>query len=192
MLATQIAFPVAGDNHSQANGLLANEMARVGHTQGEDPAYRLGLRMAEVSRLWRHALDARLRPLGLSTARWVTLVNLAANPNGMTQNALAIRVGVKGPSLVRQLDLLEADGWVERRESPADRRVKLVFLTPKAEPVIETIAAIGRRLRQELLEGVDERDIRATVALLERMKQRLHTLEQREEEAEAFSEITAV
>ena len=47
-------------------------------------------------------------------------------------------------------------------------------------------------MKKELLEGVDERDIRATVALLERMKQRLHTLEQREEEAEAFSEITAV
>jgi MarR family transcriptional regulator for hemolysin len=159
--------------------------------QGDDPSYRLGLRLAEVSRLWRHELDARLKPLGLSTARWVTLVNLSAHPEGMTQNALAIRVGVKGPSLVRQLDLLEADGWVERRDSPADRRVKLVFLTPKAEPVIETISAIGRRLRHELLEGVAEHEIRATVALLDRMKERLRALERREE-AEALPEIEAV
>lgn len=157
----------------------------------EDPAYRFGLRLAEVSRLWRHELDARLKPLGLSTARWVTLVNLSAHPEGMTQNALAIRVGVKGPSLVRQLDLLEADGWVERRDSPADRRVKLVFLTAKGEPVIETIAAIGRRLRAELMEGVDEREIRSAVALLERMKLRLHALERREE-AQVLPEIEAV
>lgn len=159
--------------------------------QGDDPSYRLGLRLAEVSRLWRHELDARLKPLGLSTARWVTLVNLSAHPEGMTQNALAIRVGVKGPSLVRQLDLLEADGWVERRDSPADRRVKLVFLTSKAEPVIETISAIGRRLRHELLEGVAEHEIRAAVALLDRMKERLRALERREE-AEALPEIEAV
>ncbi|WP_119419190.1 MarR family transcriptional regulator [Desertibaculum subflavum] len=159
--------------------------------QGEDPSYRFGLRLAEVSRLWRHELDARLKPLGLSTARWVTLVNLSAHPEGMTQNALAIRVGIKGPSLVRQLDLLEADGWVERRDSPADRRVKRVFLTPKGEPVIETIAAIGRRLRAELMEGVDEREIRAAVALLDRMKLRLHALERREE-AQALPEIETV
>lgn len=159
--------------------------------QNEDPRFRFGLRLAEVSRLWRHELDARLRPLGLSTARWVTLVNLAANPSGMTQNALAIRVGIKGPSLVRQLDLLEADGWVERRDSPADRRVKLVFLTPKGEPVIETIAAIGRRLRDELMQGIDEEEIRTCVALLDRMKLRLHALEGRAERI-ALPEIETV
>ena len=40
-------------------------------TVTDDPPYRLGLALAEVSRLWRHVLDARLKPLGLSTARWV-------------------------------------------------------------------------------------------------------------------------
>jgi len=159
--------------------------------QGEDPGYRFGLRLAEVSRLWRHEMDERLRPLGLSTARWVTLVNLSAHPDGMTQNALAIRVGVKGPSLVRQLDLLEADGWVERRDSPTDRRMKLVVLTPKAKPVIETITAIGRRLRQELMAGIDEEEIRICAALLDRMKQRLRALERREE-AEDMTEPEAV
>jgi len=145
--------------------------------QVNDPSYRLGLRLAEVSRLWRHELDARLRPLGLSTARWAALVNLSANPGGLTQNALAVRVGIKGPTLVRQLDQLEADGWVERRDSPLDRRVKLVFLTPKAKPALESISAVGRRLRQELLQGTDEAEIRACVALLDRMKGRLRDLE---------------
>ncbi len=146
--------------------------------QGDDPSYRLGLRLAEVSRLWRHELDARLRPLGLSTARWVTLVNLSAHPTGMTQNALAIRVGIKGSTLVRQLDLLEADGWVERRDDPRDRRVKLVFLMPKASPALDAIAVVGRRLRAELLDGADEDDVRACIALLDRMKLRLRALEQ--------------
>jgi MarR family transcriptional regulator for hemolysin len=145
--------------------------------QAFDASYRLGLRLAEVSRLWRHELDARLKPLGLSTARWVTLVNLAANPNGMTQSALAIQVGIKDSTLVRQLDLLEADGWVERRDSPSDRRVKLVFLMAKARPALDTIAAVGRRLRGELLHGVDEDEIRACIALLDRMKLRLRALE---------------
>ena len=112
-------------------------------TTVDDPSYRLGLALAEVSRLWRHVLDGRLKPLGLSTARWVALVNLSAHPEGMTQNALALRVGIKGSTLVRQLDLLEADGWVVRRAQPGDRRVKRVLLTPKAHPALASIAAVG-------------------------------------------------
>lgn len=142
----------------------------------DDSSYRLGLSLAEVSRLWRHVLDARLKPLGLSTARWVALVNLSAHPEGMTQNQLAIRVGIKGSTLVRQLDLLEADGWVERRDQPGDRRVKRVFMTAKAKPALEQIARVGRDLRRELLRDASDAEIRASLALLEGVKRRLQPL----------------
>ena len=145
-------------------------------TATEEPSYRLGLELAEVSRLWRHVLDARLKPLGLSTARWVALVNLSAHPEGMTQNALAFRVGIKGSTLVRQLDQLEADGWVVRRGQPGDRRVKRVFLTPKARPALASIAVVGRDLRRELLRDSSDAEIRACVRLLGRVKARLQPL----------------
>ncbi len=145
-------------------------------TVTDDPPYRLGLALAEVSRLWRHVLDARLKPLGLSTARWVALVNLSAHPEGLTQNALAIRVGIKDSTLVRQLDLLEADGWVERRDQPGDRRVKRVFMTDKARPVLDSIAAIGRDLRRELTQDLSDAEIRAGLRLLGHLKSRLQPL----------------
>jgi MarR family transcriptional regulator for hemolysin len=138
-----------------------------------DPSYRLGHSLAEVSRLWRHVLDARLKPLGLSTARWVTLVNLSHHPEGVTQNALAIRVGIKGSTLVRHLDQLEDDGWVERRDEPGDRRAKRVFLTAKAKPALAQIARIGGDLRQELMQDSSEAEILACMALLGRVKARL-------------------
>jgi MarR family transcriptional regulator for hemolysin len=137
-----------------------------------DPSYRLGSRLAEVSRLWRLELDARLRPLGLSTARWVILVNLNQRP-GITQNALAVVVGIKGSTLVRQLDALEADGWVVRRDSPTDRRVKMVFVTPKARPVLDKISAVGAGLRRELLDGVPDDQLRTAVKVLDQIKGRL-------------------
>ncbi len=145
-------------------------------TTVDDPSYRLGLGLAEVSRLWRHVLDARLKPLGLSTARWVALVNLSAHPEGMTQNALALRVGIKDSTLVRQLDLLEADGWVVRRAQPGDRRAKRVFLTPKARPALARIATAGHELRRELLRDCSDAEIRACNRLLGRVKRRLEPL----------------
>jgi MarR family transcriptional regulator, transcriptional regulator for hemolysin len=145
-----------------------------------DPSYRLGLRLAEVHRLWRAELDTRLRPLGLSMARWVALVNLAAYPDGLTQNALALRVGIKGPTLVKQLDQLEADGWVERRDDPVDRRVKKVVVTEKAKPALKSITAVGHQLRHELLEGIDAEEIAIATAMLERMKARLQMMAESE------------
>lgn len=151
----------------------------------DDPSYRFGLSLAEVSRLWRHALDQRLKPLGLSTARWVALVNLSAHPEGMTQNELAIRVGIKGSTLVHQLDQLEADGWVERRSQPGDRRVKRVFLTAKAKPALDQIARIGRDLRRELLKDANEAEIRACLKLLDGVRRRLQPLVEHQPQLEA-------
>jgi MarR family transcriptional regulator for hemolysin len=142
----------------------------------DEPSYRLGSELAEVSRLWRHVLDARLKPLGLSTARWVALVKLSAHPEGLTQNTLAFHVGIKGSTLVRQLDQLEADGWVVRRGQPGDRRVKRVFLTPKARPALASIAVVGRNLRRELLRDSSDAEVRACVRLLGRVKARLQPL----------------
>ena len=73
---------------------------------GLESDHRFGLKLAELSRLWRQALDARLRPLGLSQARWAALIHLSAYPDGLTQGRLALRVGIRDSTLVPQLDAL--------------------------------------------------------------------------------------
>ena len=63
-----------------------------------------------------------------------------------------------------------------RRAQPGDRRVKRVFLTPKAHPALASIAAVGRDLRRELLRDCSEAEIRASNRLLARVKSRLQPL----------------
>lgn len=42
--------------------------------------------------------------------------------------------------LVRVLDRMEEQDWVERRPDPADRRAHCIYLKPKAEPIVEQIS----------------------------------------------------
>ena len=91
-----------------------------------------GLLLGETARAWRTRLDQRLRPLGLSQAKWLVLLHLNLAKADLTQRELSARLGIEGPSLVRLLDRMEADGWVERRVSPSDRRAKTVHPTAKA------------------------------------------------------------
>jgi MarR family transcriptional regulator for hemolysin len=57
-------------------------------------------------------------------------------------------------TLLRILDRLEAAGLVERRTHAADRRVRLLYLTPEARPALETMRELGELTRAEALAGV--------------------------------------
>lgn len=128
-----------------------------------------------VARRWRNRLDERLKSIGMSQARWAALYWLDQSPAGLSQTALAERAGVEAPSLVRLIDLLEAQGLVVRRVSEKDRRSKLVQLTPAAGPVIAEIVAVSDQLRREVMKDVSREDMTVMLRLLGSMRSALGT-----------------
>lgn len=135
---------------------------------------QLGMAIGEVSRNWRAKLDERLRPLGLSQSRWMVLLHLSRRGDGVMQKDLAAWLGIEGPTLVRILDRMNADGWIERRESPTDRRAKTVHLTQQARAVIEQINKVAAQLRSELLANIPTADLDICMRVLQQIK---HTAE---------------
>ncbi|MGC3875156.1 transcriptional regulator SlyA [Halomonas sp. GXIMD04776] len=119
----------------------------------------IGFKLSRVPRLWRAVLDERLAPLGLTQTRWVTLYHLWQMGGGQAQCDLARAIGVEAPSLVRTLDQLTEQGLIERRPCNDDRRTKRIFLTSKADPLLERIDAIVTEARGEMLSGITEEEI---------------------------------
>ena len=85
-----------------------------------------------TARAWRLKLDARLKPMGLSQAKWRTLLHLSLADTTLTQAEVAARLGIEEPTLVNLLHRLEREGWVARRNAPHDRRCKTVHLGKQA------------------------------------------------------------
>ena len=142
-----------------------------------------GVRVMGLARMWRAEIDRRLKPLGLSEARWRAIRHLSRNGGELTQSKLAERLGIRGPTLVGQLDLLENDGWVERRSAPYDRRSKIVRLTEKAAPLVDQIEDVIIGVRGELFNGTDESMMQECSALLDELCTRLQSgLKQQKEE----------
>src|SRR5690349_3882319 len=81
-----------------------------------------------TARAWRLQLDERLKPMGLSQAKWRTMLHLSMAGNALTQTESAARLGIEEPSLVTLLHRLEDDGWITRKSAQHDRRCKLVHL----------------------------------------------------------------
>lgn len=122
---------------------------------------------------WRNELDRRLKPLGLSQAKWRTLMHLARAEEPLSQKVLAKKMGIEGATLVGLLDRMAKDGWIERIADTHDRRGKKVFLTEKSQAVISQIKSTSNELKKEVLSGVPARDYDACIKVLMKIKHHL-------------------
>lgn len=64
---------------------------------------------------------------------------IGKNNGVISQQELANQLIMDKVSLVRILDVLESDGFIERKTNPHDRRQHLLNITSKAEPWIQEI-----------------------------------------------------
>ena len=126
-----------------------------------------------TARAWRQKLDARLKPMGLSQAKWRTLMHLSLAEEALTQAEIAGRLGVEEPTVVTLLNRLEKEGWVTRKNSARDRRCKTVHLQPRTERVINRINLTALRLRRELIKDIPTRDMEVCMRVLNHVRERI-------------------
>jgi len=129
----------------------------------------------ETARLWRTELDRRLRPLGLSQAKWRMLLHISCSKD-CTQAELAARLGVEAPTVVGLLDRLAADDLVERRESTHDRRSKTVHLLQGGQALMKPITEMAENLSMELLANLSAEELACSTAVLKKIRDRLLSL----------------
>lgn len=134
---------------------------------------QFGLAIGDCARIWRNKVNQRLKPLGLSQGSWIALWHLAPFPDGLVQADLAERLGIEGPTLVRLLDKLEADGLVERQPDPRDRRCKRVVLSERAGPLVDQVRATIAALRGEIMADIPDAQIAAGLAALNALREKL-------------------
>ena len=139
-------------------------------TMSEIDPETIGQLLHETARVWRHKLDQRLQPLGLSQAKWRTIAHLARGE--LTQRDLAERLSIEEPTLARLLTRLESCGWIKRESARHDRRCKTVHLQPKSSRLLEQIEGTARQLRHELLAEIPPRDLQTCLRVLAGVRQK--------------------
>lgn len=144
--------PVAGDTAGETASDTAAGRRR---PAGAALQPNLGAVLHDVGRLIRRQFERRARQTGLPITRHQARVLLCiARNEGVSQAAAATMLDVEPIALVRILDRLHDEGLVERRAHPTDRRVRTLWLTDLAWPVIDLILAINRSLREEACAGL--------------------------------------
>ncbi len=136
----------------------------------------IGRLVTRLGRIWRRESDQALSEHGLSHATAIPLLLLSHHGENVRQGVLADELGIEGPSLVPLIDLLQAEGLVERREDPTDRRAKTLHLTKAGEAKVEETNRVLRRVRAGLLKDIGADELAITFETLQRIEERASRL----------------
>jgi MarR family transcriptional regulator for hemolysin len=135
-----------------------------------------GFILKDVNRLHVQRFEQRAGTLGLTLPQCKTLIYLANN-EGISQVQLSEIADIESMTLVRILDRMQADGWLERRSDPTDRRANRLFLKSKGKRLLEDIWGLVDRTRQEAFARIPKRQIELMISVLEKVRNNIASLE---------------
>lgn len=139
------------------------------------PANReIGFTIMDVARMLKTYADQRARQFGISRAQWGVLIRIDRT-EGLKQSELAEILDLQPISLTRLLDRLAANGLIERRADPNDRRANRLYLLPAARPMLDQLAELGSDLMATVLEGLEPKSIERMLHDLSLVKNNLRT-----------------
>ncbi len=114
------------------------------HHWAENGWERAAAGMAAVTSVFRAQqiylgrIDRVLRPLGLTFARYEVLMLLSFSRTGsLPLNKVGARLQVHPTSITNAVDRLEAEGLIQRRPHPTDRRTTLAAIQPAGRDLAE-------------------------------------------------------
>lgn len=127
----------------------------------------LGLLLRDTSRLIRRRFVqyARERGLPLNRSEAQVLVYVDRE-QGMSQAQLAEQLDLEAISLVRLVDSLQEAGLIERRPHPHDRRMRTLWLTEAAQPILAQVMAVRAEVRAQAMAGMSDADQEKLLDLL--------------------------
>jgi len=128
--------------------------------------------ITQTARSMRTALSRSLGDSGLYAGQ-DGVVLMLAEEDGMTPGQLAIRLGVKAPTMTRTIGRMEAQGFLERRADGTDGRLTKVHLT---ESGLKSVEQIGRSVADcgaLAVKGFSDKEVRTLLKLLRAVESNL-------------------
>ncbi|GIM94914.1 MarR family winged helix-turn-helix transcriptional regulator [Paractinoplanes toevensis] len=141
---------------------------------GVDLETSLGYLLKEASSALRAAMEAVLRPLGMTVTHYSCLELLAQRP-GLSNSELARGAFVTRQSMNVLLQALERDGYVTRPAEAPVGKVLPARLTPRGRRSLAKASAAVRSVEVRMLSGMTDAEQSAAYAALQSMIRSLQT-----------------
>jgi len=101
----------------------------------------------------------RKNNIALTKEQW-TILGVLWLDDGCSQQTLADRTYKDKPGITRLIDNLEKESLVERRPDAKDRRLNLIFLTPKGKIIEKEVMEIVNQTLENSIKGIDPENLK--------------------------------
>jgi len=110
----------------------------------------------------------KLAPFGLGPGHQFFLVQISKHP-GLTKAELAQLGGYDNATITKGTTLLANLGYIRIELDSSDKRVHRLYLTEKAQPVLEQVHDFRNEWMQMVSQGIETDDLRAFAGIIEKM-----------------------
>jgi MarR family transcriptional regulator for hemolysin len=135
-----------------------------------DLAERFENALRNTERGWRHAVDRRLKYLGISLAGWMTIAAASQVRAALSQSELADMLAISSASMVHVIDRLVKAGLVIREPSTSDRRVNRIVITDAGNRLYAELKNEAAAVRRQLLASIELEELAHLTELLEHLQ----------------------
>lgn len=135
------------------------------------PEVRLWLRLLTCTNEIEGELRRRLRQsFDVTLPRFDFMAQLDRAPDGLTMGQISRSMMVTNGNVTGIAERLAAEGLIERRSSPGDKRTVRVTLTDAGRDAFARIAAVHHEWVADLFDGLNEREREQLTDLLARVR----------------------
>ena len=124
-----------------------------------------GYLVNHLARIFAAALQARIKPMGLSTGVFPVMLHLWQQ-DGLTQRDLVNRVDVEQATMANTLSRMERDGLILRRPDSEDGRVRRIWLTERGRGLHVEATTAAAQENENVLSGLPAAERDQLIALL--------------------------
>ena len=147
------------------------------HWQEAVPNDRLAHLVRDAGRAYTRALQVRLAQHDVPFGHW-TFLRILWEKDGITQRELSDRAGVMEPTTFSAMKAMEALGYIERRQSPENKKNMYVYLTPQGRALQKKLVPLAEQTNQVSTQGLSAQEVQATRGVLLKLLQNLAADEQ--------------
>jgi DNA-binding MarR family transcriptional regulator len=135
------------------------------HWQAAGLDDRLAHLIKDATRALVRALQIRLIEHDVSFGHW-TFLRILWQKDGVTQRALSEAAGVMEPTTYAALTGMEKLGYIERRQSPENKKNMYVFLTEQGKALESKLVPLAVEVNEISMRDATEEEIRITRKVL--------------------------
>jgi len=124
-----------------------------------DSKIEFGRSISLVYHNYRQFVADKLSAVESFTPGWVPYLKIMSNNSGIVSEDLSKKMMVSKPAIAKTIRQLELEGLCFTKNHPTDRRSKQLYLTDKAENLLDRINPMLKDIQDEVLVGLSSQEI---------------------------------